>query len=279
MLEGSEMAKGKRWSRDELIVAMNLYCKLPFGQLDHRTHIIIEVAQKLGRTPSSLAMKLSNFASLDPTLQQHGIRGLQGASQADREIWQEFNESWEELGAESEQRFQALFEDAVPEVSFPTSRSHKTANTRKPSKKQPSSSTEAEAMIKVRVGQDFFRQTVFANYDARCCITGNPIPELLIASHILPWSKYPEHRLNPHNGLCLSKTQDAAFDRGLIAFDSNYRLILSNYLQNFCQNQRWNRILLLTVDSSCTYLRNSNPIQIFYSTIGKKFSWDNSLSL
>jgi putative restriction endonuclease len=38
---------------------------------------------------------------------------------------------------------------------------------------------------------------------------------------------------NPHNGLCLSKTQDAAFDRGLLAFDSNYRLILSNYLQNF----------------------------------------------
>lgn len=66
------MARGKRWSRDELIVAMNLYCKLPFGQLDHKIPIIIEVSQKLGRTPSSLAMKLVNFASLDPTLQARG---------------------------------------------------------------------------------------------------------------------------------------------------------------------------------------------------------------
>ncbi len=227
------MAKGRRWSRNELIVAMNLYCKLPFGQLDHRTPIIIEIAQKLGRTPSSLAMKLSNFASLDPTLQERGIKGLQGASQADSEIWQEFNESWEELGAESEERFQALFEDETPEIFIPTSSGHKISKPRKLTKKQPTGSTEAEATIKVRVGQDFFRQTVLANYNGRCCITGNPIPELLIASHILPWSEHPEHRLNPHNSLCLSKTQDAAFDRGLIAFDENYRLILSNYLQNF----------------------------------------------
>ncbi|WP_026103320.1 HNH endonuclease [Pseudanabaena sp. PCC 6802] len=227
------MAKGRRWSKNELIIAMNLYCKLPFGQLDHRTPIIIEIAKKLGRTPSSLAMKLSNFASLDPTLQERGIKGLQGASQADREIWQEFNENWEELGAESEKLFQALFEDTILGISFPTSSEHKTAKPQKVVGKQPTGSTETEATMKVRVGQDFFRQTVLANYNGRCCITGNPVPELLTASHILPWSKYPEHRLNPHNGLCLSKTQDAAFDRGLIAVDENYRLILSSYLQNF----------------------------------------------
>ncbi|NJO46873.1 MAG: hypothetical protein HC835_15300 [Oscillatoriales cyanobacterium RM2_1_1] len=88
----------KPWTRDELIIAMNLYCKLPFGQLDHRKPIIIEVAEKLGRTPSSLAMKLSNFASLDPIEQARSIRGLSGASKADRKIWEEFTANREQLG-------------------------------------------------------------------------------------------------------------------------------------------------------------------------------------
>lgn len=60
------MSQGKRWTHDELMLAMNLYCKLPFGQLRHGNPLIIEVAQKLDRTPSSLSMKLCNLASLDP---------------------------------------------------------------------------------------------------------------------------------------------------------------------------------------------------------------------
>jgi hypothetical protein len=107
------MPRGKPWLRNELIIAMNLYCKLPFGQLDNRTRIIIEVAERLGRTPSSLAMKLVNFASLDPVLQARGIQGLRGASKADRLIWQEFNTKWEQLGEESEARFQELFENEL----------------------------------------------------------------------------------------------------------------------------------------------------------------------
>lgn len=109
------MPRGKPWLRNELIIAMNLYCKLPFGQLDHRTPIIIEVAQRLGRTPSSIAMKLVNFASLDPVLQARGIQGLRGASKADRLIWQEFNANWEQFGEESEARFQELFENEFQE--------------------------------------------------------------------------------------------------------------------------------------------------------------------
>ncbi|MBD2777663.1 HNH endonuclease [Iningainema tapete] len=236
------MALGKRWSRDELIIAMNLYCKLPFGQLDHRTPIIIEVSQKLGRTPSSLSMKLCNFASLDPVLQARGIQGLRGASQADREIWQEFYTNWEELGAESEERFQALFENTISEDhQLPTQRKSQTVRSIKIPRSQPTGSTEAEVTVKARIGQNFFRQTVLANDDSRCCITGNPIPELLIASHILPWGSYPEHRLNPHNGLCLSRTQDAAFDNGMITFDEDYRLVLSAYLESFLPEETLER--------------------------------------
>src|SRR5205814_964257 len=100
--------KGRSWTRDELIVAMNLYCKLPFGQLHHRNPAIIKLAEKLGRTASSVAMKLCNFASLDPVQQARGISGLSGASAADRQVWQEFHADWERLAFESEQRRAAL---------------------------------------------------------------------------------------------------------------------------------------------------------------------------
>ena len=84
----------------------------------------------------------------------------------------------------------------------------------------------------MRLGQSFFRQTVLASYGGRCCITANPIPALLIASHILPWSDHPEERVNPRNGLCLARTHDAAFDAGLITLDEDHRLILSPRLRD-----------------------------------------------
>jgi predicted restriction endonuclease len=89
---------------------------------------------------------------------------------------------------------------------------------------------------KARLGQRFFRQSVLASYNSCCCITGNPVPELLVASHILPWGKFPDQRLNPCNGLCLAQTQDAAFDKGLITLDEDYRLVISPYLQEFLPN-------------------------------------------
>ena len=78
------MSSGKEWRRAELIVAFNLYCKVPFGQLHKSNPLIIQLANKLGRTPSSVAMKLVNFASLDPTHKNRGVRGLSHASTSDR---------------------------------------------------------------------------------------------------------------------------------------------------------------------------------------------------
>lgn len=226
----------KSWTRDELIIAMNLYCKLPFGQLDRRTLIIIEVAEKLNRTPSSVAMKLVNFASLDPVQKARGIRGLSGASKADREIWDEFTKNWEQLGTESEERFQELIGVEFSEFNqFISREKHKIPT--KTAESYPLNRimeiTETQVTTKIRIGQNFFRQMVLSSYGNRCCITGNPISEMLIASHIIPWREQSEHRLNPKNGLCLARTHDVAFDRGLITFDEDFKLILSRYLEEF----------------------------------------------
>ena len=92
------MSQGKRWTRDELLVALNIYHKLPFSMFDAKRRAIIELAAKLGRTPGSLAMKLGNLASLDPVQQLRGVKGLEGASNFDREMWAEFHARSETLG-------------------------------------------------------------------------------------------------------------------------------------------------------------------------------------
>ena len=240
------MSKGKPWTHDELMLAMNLYCKLPFGQLRHGNPLIIEVAQKLGRTPSSLSMKLCNLASLDPYHQARGIKGLQGASRADREAWEVFTANWEENGVASEEQLQVLL--GQTEVAEPADAVEKSKLQRKSIIKlpvgEPAGPTEKVVTVKARLGQQFFRQSVLASYNSCCCITGNPVPELLVASHILPWGKYPEQRLNPSNGLCLAQTQDAAFDKGLITLDEDYRLVLSPYLREYLPNESLSRNFL-----------------------------------
>lgn len=87
--------------------------------------------------------------------------------------------------------------------------------------------TEKEVRAKRRVGQDVFRSMLLEIYDRKCCLTGLEIPEVLRASHIIPWAERVKTRLNPENGLCLSATYDAAFDKHLISFDEDYRLVLS----------------------------------------------------
>jgi len=208
------MTSGKRWTREELLIAYNLYCKIPFGKLSSTNPEIMKVASALGRTPASLSMKLCNFASLDPELQKRGIKGLSGVSKADREFFEEFKNNWNDYVLESETLVSKLSVDSSEELSdFP--------------KLKQMEETEKISQVKTRMGQAFFRKMTLANYEYKCAITGNPIPQLLRASHILPWNEFPEERLNPHNGICLSALHDAAFDRGLISFDENYRLILS----------------------------------------------------
>lgn len=86
-----------RWTPDQLKLAFHLYCQLPFGKLHSRNSEITELAQLIGRTPSAVAMKLVNFASLDPAITSTGRRGLGNASHADRSVWDEFHANWDGL--------------------------------------------------------------------------------------------------------------------------------------------------------------------------------------
>src|SRR5712664_385438 len=92
----------RAWTREELIVTFNLYCKIPFGRIHIRNPLVIELAKAIGRTPSAVSWKLANFARLDPALKQRNIAGATHGAQAEVEIWNEFNNDWERLTFESE---------------------------------------------------------------------------------------------------------------------------------------------------------------------------------
>jgi len=145
----------KSWTREELILAINLYCKLPFGRLHSNNPEIIKLAKLIRRTPGSVAYKLVNFASLDPSLKIRGIKGAYNVSHLDIRIWQEFFNNWDVLPFESE-KLLAKFADTTIEKLNDISE-----------EELPKEGKIKEQMVKIRVNQSFFRRMILATYDFR----------------------------------------------------------------------------------------------------------------
>lgn len=204
-----------KWSREQLKLAFHLYCQLPFGKLHSGNPEIIELAAVIGRTPGALAMKLVNFASLDPAIIESGRVGLSGASRLDREIWSEFSANWDSLALECARIREELGVALAGDDSDGSLvLEDYTGETRK-------------VITEQRIRQSFFRRAVLSSYGRRCCMSGVDDSQLLVASHIVPWSKDKPNRLNPSNGLCLSAIHDRAFDNGLISVSSDYHVLVS----------------------------------------------------
>ena len=212
------MADRVGWTRDQQLIALRLYMRLPFGRLHGRNPEIISLADKIGRTPNALAMKACNFASLDPAFRATNRTGLSGASAADRSIWTEFAGDSERVAAEAELAFSQL---------DPAQAARDEAEVR-----IPEGETEVERVVRARRVQSFFRAAVLTSYGTRCAVTGLAAPELLVASHIIPWGASVERRADPTNGICLNALFDRAFDRGLMTIDEDYRVVISRRLHD-----------------------------------------------
>lgn len=227
------MAESRNWTREQLLVAFGLYCKLTFGQFHHRNPEIIRWAVRIGRTPSALAMKLGNIASLDPAITGSGRKGLVGASSSDRAMWREMHGDWTTFASAVEDAMEAFSTSPVLATEA-IERSEVTGSTHtRPMPELPETFFGAtrRTVTGVRVGQDFFRTCVLSAYQSRCCISGLAIPNLLVASHIVPWKDDEQNRLNPRNGLCLSALHDRAFDQGLIYLTDDLRVSLAPPLE------------------------------------------------
>ena len=204
------------WTRQQLLVAFALYCRIPFGRMHAKNPEIVRIANAIDRTPSALAMKLVNIASLDPEITGTGRSGLKNASTNDRAMWDEMQDNWDRFAVESDlatRGFEAIAEPLGGEVpgddsGFPVGEDRAVHTT-------------------VRIGQDFFRAAVLSAYSGQCCITGLSMPKLLVASHIVPWRIDRLNRVNPRNGLLLSALHDKAFDIGLITIEDNMTVRVS----------------------------------------------------
>ena len=210
------------WSRAQTLAALHVYFQLPFGRLHQREPTIRQLADWISRSPSAVALKLVNFASLDPQVRASGRVGMGHTSSLDAQIWKELNANWDATAAEAAHVYERLssehgtlpgfdvIED-VPEIADGKTMS---------------------AIVKVRVNQARFRRAVMASYKSRCCISGLAVPQLLIASHIIPWSMDVKNRLNPQNRLCLSALHDKAYDIGLITVMPDFKVRVSAHFKS-----------------------------------------------
>lgn len=211
---GQGQAKyGQKWSVDETVVAFFYYCQIPFGRITKSNPEVIRIAALLGRTPSSVALKMANLGHFDPELQRRNISGLSNASKTDAEVVKSFYDNWEGLAARAKEIESTL--TAESGIILPEG-------------------TTRETVVNARVNQYFFREAVLASYQQRCCITGISVPSLLIASHIKPWaaSDPQRERTNPSNGLCLNALHDRAFDQGLLTVLPDYSIRVSSKLKD-----------------------------------------------
>lgn len=205
------------WNKEQLIVALNLYWKIPYNKISGSSNALIrEIAPLIGRTPAALAYKLMNFTSLDPERQDKGNKGKSGAGSGDILIWNEYFGKWEKLAFDSTVILSKIQHKPIEEIidieddlEFIEGK-------------------EKVRLVKTRVNQSDFRLRILGSYNEKCCITGIQIPTLLVASHIIPWSKNKEHRLNPRNGLCLNNIHDKAFDKGLITVTTDFKIKISD---------------------------------------------------
>ena len=198
------------WTREETLVALNVYCRTPFGRLHARNPEIIEIAATLGRTPDALAMKCCNLAAFDAALAR---RGLSKGSRLDEQIWNEFLAEPETIAFEAEA--------AQARLTHQELREEETVEW------EDVEGLDRTTLTKVRVNQHFFRSLILASYRAACAVCELPFRPLLIASHIVPWSRDRSLRMNPHNGICLCVLHDRAYDNGLLRIAPDYTITIA----------------------------------------------------
>lgn len=206
-----------KWTREETIVAFNVYCKIPFKSSSKTHPLIIKYAKLLGRSSSALNMKVGNIGRLDPDLKERGITGLIHGAKMEEDVWNEFYGNPDLLAFESEKIIAQISNQSIEDsVAIKTD--------------DLPEGIERTTIIRQRVNQSFFRSAVMSAYNFKCCISGINAPQLLDACHIVNWSEDTNNRTNPKNGLCMNPFFHKAYDKNLLAITPDMLVIVSEEL-------------------------------------------------
>lgn len=220
---------GKRWTYQETQMAFALYYLIPANEIDKKDADVWRLAESLGRTPRSVAMKLWNIAAYDERRIDQGKAGLRHGGSLDIKVWNDYREHgddfiWEGIG---------LLETALSGETLSPCVQYATNCLRE--------GIDEVVYAKRRVNQNYFKNCLMQNYGSRCCLTGLQMTDLLIASHIKPWSACENgaERVDPRNGLLLNAFHDKAFDRGLITLSRNLEIVVSRKVVHDEPNDSW----------------------------------------
>lgn len=82
------------WTREETILALTLYCNIPFGRINKTNSQIVNLASRIGRTPSALAMKMCNFSNLTLNSPNEEYPGLLTAASLTKKSGMNFTKIW-----------------------------------------------------------------------------------------------------------------------------------------------------------------------------------------
>ena len=227
----------KPWTEDEFILTLELYFRIPFGRISKSNPDIIKLAKLIGRTPSSVGMRLCNFAHHDPNL---NAGGLSGGGKNCALYWDKYVNNLPQLKIDA-----ALSRIRIIE----------TIN---------NSSISMQRLKEVdRLVEDMynfkFQDIVLSNYNKRCVITGMAIPSLVTACHIIPSSIDEETNLKADNGICLTILHAKSYVEGLIGIDGNYRLHISPKLKQYAFENGY----------STNFKRYENQVLNFNNVISK----------
>ena len=219
------------WTREQIIVALNVYCKIPFKNSSARHPLIQEYAKLLGRTPAALNLKIGNLGSFDPVLKSKGIVGLGHTSKMDELVWNEFFENPEKLAYESE-KIIADLRHQTPEESTAIDLSDLPEG------------AERTVITRQRINQQFFHNAVLCSYENRCCITGISHHRLIEACHISSWRDDVKNRTNPKNGLCMNPFFHRAFDGFLFTVTPDYKIEISEQMMESADDNSFHDYLV-----------------------------------
>lgn len=224
------MARNADWSWDETYMAFVLYQVLAPKDQDDKNGDVKALAAAIGRTPDAVAKKIANIAAHDEQRVALGKKGLTHGSKKDAEIWERYKAEGDSLIDEAIDLLDAAVRGDVEtgeELGYLVAHLPE--------------GRDRIVMARTRVNQQYFRNTLLENYGHQCCVTGLRVDQLLVASHIKPWSDADpaSERHAADNGLLLNAFHDRAFDKGLITIDEGYHIIVSRKVKKDDATKRW----------------------------------------
>lgn len=233
----NQSTRNPKWSHDDTMIAFYVFCSIPFKDSSSHHPLVVEYAKLLpGRSSAALNMKIGNLGRLDPDLKKRGITGLSHGAKLEEDIWQEFGDDPDafnqkclsiiakrklEMGLSSPEDLMVYDECFAKKVG-----------------------EDRVAIIKQRVNQSFFRQSVCSAYNYTCCVSQISNEKLVQACHIIPWKDDSKNRLNPKNGICLSYTMHKAYDSLLLGITPDCNIVVSDEFLEDCKDDNYIKFLL-----------------------------------